>query len=181
MLHEVTTERVQSHALRSETVPIIGTAERKEFVVMEVILKTRIDGLGQEGDVVNVADGYARNFLIPKQLVVEAIAKKQRILEHEQRQQVLQVAKQKREAERISEKLSDVSCTIPMRAGDTDRLFGSVTAMDIAAALKEQGIEIDRRWLELDEPIRELGAFTVPIRIRSDVTVNIRVLVIRDN
>ena len=146
---------------------------------MEIILTENVSGLGREGDVVKVSDGYARNFLIPKQLAVEAIEKNRRLLEHQKHQKINQGARQRKEAEKLALELANLSCTIPMRAGESDRLFGSVTAMDIASALKEQGLEVDRRKIELDEPIKELGAFTVPIRIHADVIANIRVLVIR--
>lgn len=147
---------------------------------MEVILTENVSGLGREGDVVKVSDGYARNFLIPKQLAVEAIEKNRRLLEHKKRQKINQGARQKKEAEKLAKELANLSCTIPMRAGESDRLFGSVTTMDIAKALREQGFEVDRRKIELDEPIKELGAFTVPIRIHADVAANVRVLVIRE-
>jgi len=147
---------------------------------MEIILTENVSGLGREGDVVKVSDGYARNFLIPKQLALEATEKNHRLLEHTKHQKVNQEARQIKEAEKLASELVNLSCTIPMRAGGTDRLFGSVTAMDIASALKEQGFEVDRRKIELDEPIKELGAFTVPIRIHADVVANIRVLVIRE-
>ena len=147
---------------------------------MEIILTENVSGLGREGDVVKVSDGYARNFLIPKQLALEATEKNHRLLEHTKHQKVNQEARQIKEAEKLASELVNLSCTIPMRAGETDRLFGSVTAMDIASALKEQGFEVDRRKIELGEPIKELGAFTVPIRIHADVVANIRVLVIRE-
>jgi len=147
---------------------------------MEVILTEKVSGLGREGDIVKVSDGYARNFLIPKQLAVEAIEKNRRLLEHKSRQKINQDARQRKEAEKLASELVNLSCTIPMRAGETDRLFGSVTSMDIAKALKEQGFEVDRRKIELNEPIKELGAFTVPIRIHADVVANVRVLVIRE-
>ena len=147
---------------------------------MEIILTENVSGLGREGDVVKVSDGYARNFLIPKQLAMEATEKNRRLLEHTKHQKVNQEARQIKEAEKLASELVNLSCTIHKRAGETDRLFGSVTAMDIASALKEQGFEVDRRKIELDEPIKELGAFTVPIRIHADVVANIRVLVIRE-
>jgi len=147
---------------------------------MEVILIESISGLGEEGEVVKVSNGYARNFLIPKRLAVEATDKNRKGLEHEKRESASREAKGRRDAERFAEQLADVTCTVPMRAGKTDRLFGSVTTMDIASNLKEQGFEIDRRRIDLPEPIKELGAFTVPIRLHPEVTVEIRVLVIRE-
>lgn len=148
---------------------------------MEVILIESISGLGEEGNVIKVSDGYARNFLIPKRLAIKATDKNRRLLEHEKRQSDSHEAKGKRDAERLAAELSDVTCTVPMRAGRTDRLFGSVTTMDIASDLNGQGFEIDRRKIDLPEPIRELGAFTVPIRLHPEVTVDVRVLVIRDS
>lgn len=146
---------------------------------MQVILRTDVEKLGKEGDVVNVADGYARNYLIPRDLVIEATEKNRRSLEHDNRVQSDHAAKEKRDAEKLANELSNLSCTIRMQAGENDRLFGSVTALDIAAALEEQRIEIDRRKIILDEPIKELGVFTVPARIHPDVTADIKVWVVK--
>lgn len=146
---------------------------------MQVILKTHVDNLGVEGDLVNVAAGYARNYLIPRNLAIEATEKARRSLEHEKRVITDRSAKEKKDAERLAGELSNLSCTIRMQVGENDRLFGSVTAMDIAAALEEQNVEIDRRKIILDEPIRELGVFTVPVKIHSDVIANIKVWVVK--
>lgn len=146
---------------------------------MQVILKTYVDKLGNEGDVVEVAAGYARNFLFPRNLAIVATDKARRALEHEKRLNIDRAAKEKREAEKLASELANVSCTIPMQVGENDRLFGSVNAMDIAAALEEQNIVIDRRKIILDEPIKELGVFTVPIKIHTDVTAEIKVWVVK--
>jgi len=146
---------------------------------MQVILKTSVEKLGQEGDMVAVADGYARNYLIPRKLAVEATGKNRRALEHEKRIVTDLVAKEKKDAERLAVEIANLSCTIRMQAGENDRLFGSVTALDIAAALEEQNIEIDRRKILLDEPIKELGVFTVPAKIHPDVTADIKVWVVK--
>ena len=146
---------------------------------MEVILKSGVEKLGNEGDVVAVADGYARNYLIPRDLAIEATEKNRRVLEHEKRMDLDRSAKEKRVAERLASELSNLSCTIRMQAGENDRLFGSVTSLDIAASLEEQGIEIDRRKILLDEPIKELGVFTVPAKIHPDVTADIKVWVVK--
>jgi len=146
---------------------------------MQVILKTQVEKLGDEGDVVNVANGYARNYLIPRRLAIEATAKNRRTLDHEKRMESDQAAKEKRDAQKLATEIANLSCTIRMQAGENDRLFGSVTALDIAAALEEQGIEIDRRKILLDEPIKELGVVTVPARIHPDVTADIKVWVVK--
>ena len=146
---------------------------------MQVILKASVEKLGSEGDVVAVADGYARNFLIPRKLAIHATEKNRRALEHEKRVESDLAAKEKREAEKLAGELSNLSCTIRMQAGENDRLFGSVTSLDIAAALEEQGVEIDRRKIILDEPLKELGVFTVPARIHPDVMAEIKVWVVK--
>ncbi len=146
---------------------------------MQVILKENVEKLGSEGDVVAVADGYARNYLIPRKLAIQATEKNRRSLEHEKRLETDLAAKEKKEAEKLAGELSNLSCTIRMQAGENDRLFGSVTSLDIAAALEEQGIEIDRRKIILDEPLKELGVFTVPAKIHPDVIAEIKVWVVK--
>lgn len=146
---------------------------------MQVILKANVEKLGNEGDLIAVADGYARNYLIPRKLAIQATEKNRRALEHEKRIESDRSAKEKKDAEKLASELANLSCTIPMQAGENDRLFGSVTALDIAAALEEQGISIDRRKIELDEPLKELGVFTVPAKIHADVTADIKVWVVK--
>ena len=147
---------------------------------MEIILRKAVDGLGKEGAVLNVADGYARNFLIPKQLAVLATEKNRRLLEHEQRVLAVKHIKGKQEAEKLAIRIADTTCTVQRRAGEGDRLFGSVTTTDLAEALVEQSIEIDRRQIEIDAPIRDLGVFMVPIRLHADVIANLQVFVVRE-
>ena len=146
---------------------------------MEVILKANVEKLGQEGDVVNVANGYARNYLIPRQIAIQATEKNRRGLDHEKRVETDRATKERKVAEKLAGELSNLSCTIRMQAGENDRLFGSVTALDIAAALEEQGVEIDRRKIILSEPLKELGVFTVPARIHPEVTADIKVWVVK--
>ena len=146
---------------------------------MQVILKTNMEKLGGEGDVVNVAVGYARNYLIPRNLAIEATEKSRRAIGHEKRIESDRAAKEKKDAEKLASEISDLSCTIRMQVGENDRLFGSVTALDIAAALEDQGVEIDRRKIILDEPLKELGVFTVPAKIHPDVTADIKVWVVK--
>ena len=147
---------------------------------MEIILRKTVEGLGNEGSVLKVADGYARNYLIPKQLAVFATEKNRRLLEHERRVLAVQHIKGKREAEILATRIADTTCTIQRRAGESDRLFGSVTTMDLAEALSAQLIEIDRRQIELDAPIRDLGVFMVSIRLHADVVANLQVFVVRE-
>jgi len=146
---------------------------------MQVILKASVEKLGIEGDVVAVADGYARNYLIPRNLAIKATDKNRRTLDHEKRMETDRAVKDKKDAQKLAGELAGLSCTIRMQAGENDRLFGSVTALDIAAALEEQGLEIDRRKIILDEPIKELGVFTVPARVHPDVTADIKVWVVK--
>jgi large subunit ribosomal protein L9 len=147
---------------------------------MEVILKQDVPGLGKTGDVVKVADGYARNYLIPRKLAVIATEKAKKALEREIRIQEVKREKEALEARRMAEKLTNISCTVKARAGENDRLFGSVTASDIAEALKEQGVEVDRRNILLEEPIKELGVFSVPVKLHQNVTAEVKVWVIRE-
>ena len=147
---------------------------------MQIILRKTVEGLGNEGSVLKVADGYARNYLIPKQLAVFATEKNRRLLEHERRVLAVQHIKGKREAEILATRIADTTCTIQRRAGESDRLFGSVTTMDLSEALSAQSIEIDRRQIELDAPIRDLGVFMVSIRLHADVVANLQVFVVRE-
>jgi len=147
---------------------------------MQVILKTNIDKLGTTGELITVADGYARNYLIPRKMAIEATEKNRRFLEHEKKIEIDKAVKYKKDAEKLAEELSVVSCTIKVKAGENERLFGSVTSIDIAGSLEEQGFKIDKRSIILDEPIKELGIFTVPVKLYQDVTANIKVWVVKE-
>jgi len=147
---------------------------------MEVILKKSVEGLGVPGDVLKVADGYARNYLLPMQLAVHATERNRRYLEHQKRVIEQQESKDKERAREIASQIAGVTCTLKRRAGENDRLFGSVTSMDVAEALRAEGFELERRFLELAEPIRELGVFMVPVKLHTDVVVELRVVVERE-
>ena len=147
---------------------------------MEVILKKSVEGLGVPGDVLKVADGYARNYLLPMQLAVHATERNRRYLEHQKRVIDHQESKDKEQAREIASQITGVTCTLKRRAGENDRLFGSVTSMDVAEALRAEGFELERRFLELAEPIRELGVFMVPVKLHTDVVVELRVVVERE-
>ncbi len=148
---------------------------------MEVILKKRIDGLGVPGDVLRVADGYARNYLLPMDLAVHATERNRRFLEHQKRVIDQQESKDRDQAREIAAQIVDVTCHLTRRAGENDRLFGSVTPADIVESLRATAnVELDRRVIELSEPIRELGAFTVTAKLHADVTAELRVVVERE-
>ena len=149
---------------------------------MEVILKKSIDGLGSPGDVLKVADGYARNYLLPMQLAVHATERNRRFLEHQKRVIDHQESKDREHAREIAAQIVDVTCHLTRRAGENDRLFGSVTPTDIVESLRaSENIDLDRRVIELTEPIRELGAFTVSVKLHADVIAELRVVVERED
>ena len=147
---------------------------------MEVILREDIDKLGNRGQVVRVAAGYARNFLLPRRLAVEANAANKKIVEQERQAHLRKEAKLKTEAEDLGKLVTGLSVTIAQKAGEQDQLFGSVTAKDIADALAAKNFTIDRRKVHLEEPIKQLGEFKVPVRLYKDVVVDITVIVAKE-
>jgi large subunit ribosomal protein L9 len=148
---------------------------------MEVILREDIEKLGSRGQVVKVADGYARNFLLPKRLAVAATEANKKIVEQERHAHLRREAKLKSEAEDLSKLLDGVSVTILQKAGENDQLFGSVTVKDIADGLAAKDFTIDRRKIHLEEPIKQLGEFKVPVRLHKDVTVEVTVSVVKED
>jgi len=147
---------------------------------MKVILREDMKSLGKMGEVVKVTPGYARNYLIPKGLAVEAVTKNIRALEHEKRVIQDRARKLLDKAKGFAGELSAVSLTIKARAGEEEKLFGSVTAMDIAEALKEKGFAVDKKKVLLDEPIKRLGAYQVDVRVATDVTATVSVEVVAE-
>ena len=145
---------------------------------MQVILREDVPHLGEVGDVVKVKPGYARNYLLPRGLAVMANARQLKRLEHERRVIEARVAKARAGAEGEAAKLSKVELTISKAAGENDKLFGSVTAMEIEALLRERGFEVDRRKILLDENIKQLGDFEVDIKLHRDVRATILVRVV---
>jgi large subunit ribosomal protein L9 len=145
---------------------------------MKVILKETIDSLGIIGSEVSVADGYARNYLLPQGKAVPATPQYRRILEHEKAKLELQIAKEKEIAQQMAQKLEAVSCQIAAKVHEADRLYGSVTVRDIADALAKQDIQIEKRMLMLKEPIKTIGTFKVPIRIYKEVEPEITVTIV---
>lgn len=146
---------------------------------MEIILREEVEHLGTRGQVVKVAAGYARNFLLPRNLAVPATSANKKIIEQERQAWLRREATEKSQAEELKKMLDDVSLTISQKAGDQDQLFGSVTSADIVEALLKQNFEIDRRKIQLDSPIKQLGEYQVPIRLHKDVTAEVRLMVER--
>lgn len=146
---------------------------------MQVILKQDVPKLGEAGDIVKVAPGYGRNYLIPRGLAVPATTGSVQQVEHQQRLAESIRRKKLKEAEGLAEQVEGNAVSIRREAGDDDKLFGSVTNRDIAEALSEEGIEIDRKAVQLDEPIKAIGLFNVPIKLHRDVSATLRVYVIR--
>ena len=147
---------------------------------MEVILRQHVDNLGNRGDIVKVADGYARNFLLPRKLALPATDGNRKHVERERKIMEAREAEEKGQAEAIASRLSAVDIAIARRVGETEQLYGSVTASDIAEYLKGKGFEIDRRKLILPEPIKTLGEHNVPLKLHRDVTLPLKVKVVRE-
>ncbi len=145
---------------------------------MEVILREDIPNLGKIGDLVRVRDGYARNYLLPRGLVLVANKKNLKSFEHQKKMVADQKQKILRHAQGMADQLASVSLTIAMRTGEEGKLFGSVTNIQIEKALKAQGLDVDRRKIHLEEPIRHLGDFEVPVRLAADLTIAVKLSVV---
>jgi large subunit ribosomal protein L9 len=144
---------------------------------MEVILKEDVAKLGHRGDVVKVAEGYGRNYLLPRKLAIEATAGNKAVIEQMKQSAVRRSAIEKADSEALSKQLEAVTLTFARKAGEKDHLFGSVTSSDIAEALEQKGFNVDRRKIQLHEPLKSIGEFDVPIRLHRDVTSRIKVTV----
>lgn len=147
---------------------------------MEVILRDDIEKLGNRGDLVKVADGYARNFLLPRRLAVPATEANKKIVEQERQAALRREAKEKGAAEELAAMLANVTLTTEQKAGEQDVLFGSVTNSDIAALLEKAGYTIDRRKITLAAPIKTLGEHTVPVKLHREVTASVKLIVTRE-
>lgn len=147
---------------------------------MEVILREDIDKVGNRGEVVKVAAGYARNFLLPRRMAVAATDSNKKIVEQERQAHLRREAKEQGAAADLGKLLSAVELTIAQKAGESDQLFGSVTAADISAALEKQGYTIDRRKVILEDPIKTLGDFKVTLKLHREVSVEIPVHVVKE-
>jgi large subunit ribosomal protein L9 len=147
---------------------------------MEVILKEDIVNLGKMGEVIRVRDGYARNYLLPRGLVIVADKKNLKVFEHQRRVVAGQRERVLKQVQTLGEKLSAVSLTIPVKAGEEGKLFGAVTSLHIEKALKGKGFDIERRKIHLAEPIKALGDYEVPVRLAADVTATVKVSVVAE-
>ena len=146
----------------------------------EVLLMTDVDGLGSEGDVVHVADGYARNYLFPKKIGAPVTDATRRRLARIRREREAAREAKSDAARETAAKLAGASCTIAVKTGEDEKMFGSVTAADIVGALQGQGVEIDRRCLLLEQPIRELGLFEIRVKLDSEVEATVKVWVVEE-
>ena len=148
---------------------------------MEVILKEDIVNLGKIGEVVRVRDGYARNYLLPRGLVLMANKKNLKTFDHQKKLVADQKQKTMRQAQSAADQLTGISLVIPMKVGEEGRLFGSVTNIQIEKALKAKGLNVDRRKIHLDEPIKTAGDYEVPVRLAADLTVPLKLSVVADS
>jgi large subunit ribosomal protein L9 len=147
---------------------------------MEVILREHVDNLGRRGEIVKVADGYARNFLLPRKLALPATDGNRQHVARERKIMEAREAEDRARAEAVAARLGSVVVSIARRVGESDQLYGSVTSADIAEFLQEKGFEIDRRKLILPEPIKTLGEHAVPLKLHREVTVSLKVVVVKE-
>ncbi|MGH7228565.1 MAG: 50S ribosomal protein L9 [Nitrospiraceae bacterium] len=146
---------------------------------MKVILQETVEGLGHVGDLLDVSDGFARNYLLPRRKALEASSRNVKALEHVKRVSAEKARKEKLQIEAVAKKISAVSLTVTAQVGKDDKMFGSVTVKDIVEGLAEHGFEVDRRRIQLAQPIKELGTFTVPVKLHRDVTASVSVMVVK--
>jgi large subunit ribosomal protein L9 len=144
---------------------------------MEVILKEDVAKLGSRGDVVKVAEGYGRNFLLPRKLAIEASSGNKKVIEQMRAASVRRSAKEKAQAEELSKQFDGLSVSFQRKSGENDQLFGSVTSGDIADALDKKSFNIDRRKIQVHEPLKTLGEFMVPVKLHKDVTAHLKVVI----
>ena len=147
---------------------------------MKVILRQDFDKLGKEGDIIEVKNGHARNFLLPKGIAYPATPGSMKKLEEEKKHRVLRDKKELRSAEDLARRLSGISLTFVMKAGEEDQLYGSVSAADIVSKLKDQGFDIDKKQIALEESIKVLGVYTVEVKLHSDVSGRLKVWVVKE-
>jgi len=147
---------------------------------MEVILREHVDNLGRRGEIVKVADGYARNYLLPRKLALLATEGNKKVIEREREKFDAKEAEEKRVAEGIAERVNNVEVEISRKVGETEALYGSVTTADIAAALHAKGLDVDKRKIVLQEPIKKLGEFEVPVKLHREVATHVKVKVVAE-
>jgi large subunit ribosomal protein L9 len=144
---------------------------------MEVILKEDIATLGSRGDVVKVAEGYGRNYLLPRKLAIQASKGNKAVIEQMKAASVRRSAKEKTQAEELAKQFDGLSVSFQRKSGENDQLFGSVTSGDVADALEKKGFNVDRRKIQLHEPLRTLGEFTIPIKLHKEVTAHLKLVI----
>jgi len=147
---------------------------------MEVILREHVDHLGRRGDLVKVADGYARNYLLPRKLALLATDGNRKQIERERAKFDIKELEEQKSAQAVADRMANVEIEISRKVGETEALYGSVTSADVAEALAAKGFELDRRKLHLPDPIKRLGEYEVPVRLHRDVTVKLKVRVVAD-
>src|SRR5690348_7268188 len=145
---------------------------------MEVILREHVDNLGRRGDVVKVAEGYARNYLLPRKLALAVTENNRRQIDREKKAAEARETEERAAAEAVAQRLTQLEIEIPRRVGENDTLYGSVTTADIAHALQARGFDVDKRKVQLTEPLKALGESTIPVKIHRDVTAQVRVKVV---
>ena len=148
---------------------------------MEVILREHVDNLGKRGEVVKVAPGYARNFLLPRKLALPVNDGNRKLIERERKLAETREAEERATAEALASRIEQIELSIARRVGETEQLYGSVTSADLAEALSSQGLDVDRRKIQLAEPLKTLGATTVPVKLHREVTAKLKVSVVKQN
>jgi len=147
---------------------------------MKIILKEDYENVGKVGELVEVKDGFARNYLIPKQVALQATPQNLKVIEQEKARNKIKLSKDRREAELVAEQLKEVSLTANVQVGEEDKIFGAVTSQNICELLSSKGFEIDKRKILLVEPLKALGVFEVPIKLHTEVEVKIKVWVVKE-
>ena len=147
---------------------------------MQVILLEDVPSLGKAGESVKVSEGYGRNYLIPQKKAILATEKGITILEHQRREVQQRMGKVKKDMEKVVQQIEKLSCTFAKTVGESGKLFGSVTSMEIESFMKENGIDVDRKKIQLEEPIKNLGMFTIPIKLHPDITAHLKVWVVQE-
>jgi len=147
---------------------------------MEIILTTSVDGLGDRGDIVKVKDGYARNYLLPKKMALPATRAMKKVMTEENKLRDIRDDKEKRAVMELAAKMKDISVTIVVQAGEEDRLYGSVGEYDIARAITELGYKVDHNMVKLEEHIKILGVYSVPVQLHREVEVQVKVWVVKE-
>jgi large subunit ribosomal protein L9 len=147
---------------------------------MKIVLRTDVENVGRRGEVVKVANGFARNYLLPKNLALEATEGNLKKIVQERRVQEVHEAKEKQDAEALASRIAQLSCTAVRKVGENEVLYGSVTSADVAELLEKEGFSVDKRKILLEEPIKSLGIYEVPIKIHSQVTAHLKVWVVKE-